>query len=223
MRANDTAVVQGSEFPDYLTPWPLADALEREFGFDVDLAADQQSAITDLWLGPGSPLGEEDALACSWNALAHESGDTGKLYSLLTGFLNPPWSRERKMPIEPWLKKALAEAEAGFTTVMIVPHRPDTRWWLLIQHAAEIREIPHRVKYLLPPAAFDARNRLRLANGKKALKGKLISEGGRDAIETSGAGFPTAVVVWRPQPGVIGPALPRRVRWDYLNRTTRAV
>jgi hypothetical protein len=216
MRENDTAVVQGSEFPDYLTPYPLAGALCEELHVEIDLAADAASSVVEPYLGPGSDIAE-DALQAPWHAI----GPVGIGMPYRTGFLNPPWSRERKMPIEPWLKKAVHEAACGFTTVMVVPHRPDTRWWRLTQHAVEIREIPHRVKYLLPPAAFDARNRLRLANGKKALKGKLISDGGRDAIETSGAGFPTAIVVFRPQPGIIGPALPRRVLWDYLSRTRR--
>lgn len=212
MKANDEAVVHGSDFPDYLTPWDMVQALRDEFRFDLDLAADANSSIVHRWLGPDGLV--DDALAHDWYSMISAG------YGM--GFLNPPWSRERKMPIEPWLKKAVEEANHGFTTVMVVPHRPDTRWWRLTQHAAEIREIPHRVKYLLPPSAFLARNAEREAAGKTPLKGKLVHHGCREAYETSGAGFPTALLLFRPQPGIIAPALPRRVTWDYLKHTKRS-
>lgn len=219
MRANDAAVTQSSEFPDWMTPWPLVAAVLEEFnrsGRMIDLAADEKSAITNRWLGPKSKFAD-DALTFAWSDLV------GWAHASDTGWLNAPWSREMKMPIDPWIRKAVEEAALGFTTVTIVPHRPDTRWWRLAHHAQEIREIPHRVKFVLPPAAFEARNRRREAEGKTPLKGKSKTDGGgRDIVELSGAGFPSVILVFRPQPGIVGPALPRRVVWDYLKRTKGA-
>lgn len=217
MRANDTAVVQGSDFPDWITPYDLRAALMDEFRFDVDLAANAANSIVESWLGPGSNLGHDDALTTAWHDVYDEPDDRH-----LVGFLNPPFSREMRMPLDPWVKKCWLEAQAGFATVALLPHRPDTRWWRLTQHAAEIREIPHRVPFLLPVEVFEARNALRLAQEKKPIKGKIVQDGVTKAVRTNGAGFPSAVVIWRPQPGVIAPALPRRVLWDYLNRTKRA-
>lgn len=93
--------------------------------------------------------------------------------------------------IAAFLAKFAQEAEAGFTTVALTPCTPDTRWWQLTQHASEIREIPHRVGYL------------------KA-----------DGVTKTGAMFASAVLVFRPQPGVLR-GQPRRVVWDYPRETRR--
>lgn len=90
--------------------------------------------------------------------------------------------------IRQFLLKAALEARAGFTTVALVPYTPDTRWWRLTDSAAEIRDIPHRIPYL------------------KA-----------DGVTKTGAMFPSAVVVFRPQPGLINPT-PRHVLWSYRHR-----
>lgn len=71
----------------------------------------------------------------------------------------------------------------------LVPYTPDTRWWQHTQQAAEIREIPHRVPYLRA-----------------------------DGVTKTGAMFASAIVVWRPQPGIVR-GDPRRVVWTYCERT----
>ena len=84
-------------------------------------------------------------------------------------FMNPPFSRKLKKPIDPWLAKAV-DASKITTVYGLIPSRTDTKWFHRYIHgvAAEVRFIPHRVAFLL--------------NGKKMV----------------GAGFPSIVVVWRP-------------------------
>lgn len=153
------------------TPRACFDALHAEFGFVVDLAADTENHLCDVWLGPGSALGE-DALTVKW----------AQTFGRGPGFLNPPYSTER---IKRFLDKALRASRHGFTTVALVPYTPDTRWWHFVEQSAEIRSMPHRVPYL------------------KA-----------DGVTKTGAMFPSAVVIFRPQPGVVK-GDPRRVVWSW--------
>jgi hypothetical protein len=88
-----------------------------------------------------------------------------------------------------------------------VPHRPSERYWKHTRSAVEIRQIPHRVRYWLPVDELAAINAQRALEGRKAIK------------TGSNAGFPTAVVIWRPQPGIIQPATPRVVTWTYRGAT----
>lgn len=83
------------------------------------------------------------------------------------------------------MRKAAEEARHGFTTVALVKYDPSTLWWGATRSAVEIREIPGRVPFL------------------KA-----------DGTSAAGAMFPSAVVVFRPQPGVMR-AQPRRVTWTW--------
>lgn len=83
------------------------------------------------------------------------------------------------------MAKVVASLENGFTLVTVTPYTPDTVWWQAMQEATEIREIPHRVGYL------------------KA-----------DGVTSAHAMFPSAIGVFRPQPGILR-GEPRRVVWDY--------
>jgi len=90
------------------TPQKLFDALNAEFHFDLDCAADSRNHKCDLWLGEGGI--EFDALEADWGGC--------------TGFLNPPYSL-----CGAFVKKARAEADKGATVVMLLPVRSDTKWW----------------------------------------------------------------------------------------------
>lgn len=155
------------------TPRDLFLALHAEFGFQVDLAADATNRLLARWLGPGGLA--PDALRADWT-------DYGR-----RGWLNPPYSTEL---IARFCGKALTEAGRGFTTVALLPYTPSTRWWACTHDAAEIRELPARVKYL------------------KA-----------DGATPASAMFPSAVVIWRPQPGVLR-GEPRRVLWTHRKDDT---
>lgn len=143
-------------------------ALHAEFNFDLDLAANRENSLCRLWFGPESPL-TDDALTTVWTDFDR-------------GFLNPPYSQGQ---IARFLGKAILEMTRGFTTVALLPDTHDTHWYRLLDAAAEIRRIPHRVKYL------------------KA-----------DGVTAAGAMFPSCVAVFRPQPGVRDPR-PRIVTWSY--------
>jgi len=110
-------------------------------------------------------------------------------------FLNPPFARKNAkkgidgFPIEPWIKKSWKESlEGGATGVLLVPARMDTKWfhrWVMGK-AEEIRLIPHRVVFWL-----------------------------NEIESSSGAGFPSMVVVYRP-PGGFTYRPTRLSVWNYL-------
>ena len=82
------------------------DALDAEFGFDLDCAAANHRCARGL--GPnGDPA---DARAVPWGR------------DSMCG-LSPPYSRVRA-----FIEKAAQEAQRGCTVVAIVPARTDTRW-----------------------------------------------------------------------------------------------
>lgn len=88
------------------TPPAVFLKLHDEFGFDIDLFADAERALHDVWFGPGSARAE-DALAAKWSAYGG------------TGFWNPPYGRFLKRV----LQKAEIEARMGFRSVGLIPLR----------------------------------------------------------------------------------------------------
>jgi phage N-6-adenine-methyltransferase len=90
------------------TPPLLYAAIEARYGpFELDLFADSARHLTDTWFGPGSPMGEEDALIADWLAYGR------------SGFGNPPYGRF----IVYALDKAKRAAERGFYSVLLLPFR----------------------------------------------------------------------------------------------------
>jgi len=112
------------------TPLPLFAALDAEFSFDLDLAADATNALCRRWLGPGGRA--EDALAARW-------ADHGRV-----GFLNMPYSSDLILRF----MAAVAQHGQDMTIVALHPHDSSVGWWRYTRHAVEIREMPHRVPYL---------------------------------------------------------------------------
>jgi phage N-6-adenine-methyltransferase len=157
--------------------WRTPDALWRElhdeFRFDIDLAALVETSKLDACFAPDHPTPHmRCALSAQWLCAFRR-----------VGFCNPPYSN-----IEPFVAKAVDEASRrnGFTSVFLLPYSPDVRWWSHVEHAVEIRRIPHRVRFLL-----------------------------RDGRPLGSPTFPSCVVVFRPQPGIVQPSPPRHVTWDY--------
>lgn len=184
-------VVHSSIYADYQTPIALFSLLDDEFRFDLDLAANSENHLFSRYFGPGSILAE-DAFAVEWHAFGR------------VGFVNPPYSRADKLSCDPWTRRAEQEARLGFTTVALLPVRTDTRWWnKYVMEADEIRTIPHRVAFTVPMHVLAAHNDTRLANGKAPLK------------KLAGAGFPSAVVIWRPRIGIVRHSGPLLRTWDY--------
>lgn len=199
MIEHDRQILGKSEDPNWRTPQALVDLLFREFPIAIDLAAGPTDAVCGLWLGPGSSgFGETDttdALVFSeWAAFIPE-------YSY--GFLNPPYSRKLKMPIEPWIERCWKTAEQGRGVVAVLPAAVQTVWWqdyvwggygrggkkaeyFKTYPADEIRHFPHRISFLRP-----------------------------DGEPASNANVNTAVVIWRPPRPFVGPWTPHVRYWSY--------
>ena len=121
------------------TPPALFAALDAEFGFDIDLAANAENHLCPRWLGPGGLA--EDALAVRW-------ADYGRV-----GFLNCPYSMDLIRRFMPYA----ARQGHDMTIVSLTPHDSSTIWWdQSMRWAVEIRELPHRVPYLRADGASKA-------------------------------------------------------------------
>lgn len=201
MPSQSFTVTHSSAYPNWRTENALFDALDDEFRFVLDAAATEANAKVPKFFGPGSRIvdaddeGTEDALAVkNWSSYAF-----GRPI-----FINPPSSREDGVSIGPFVEKCDEQArDFGATIVAVVPHKTSSSWWKFIRRAVEIREIPYRVRYWIPDDELATVNAAREAAGKKAIR------------SGDSAGFDSAVVIWRPQPGVLQPATPRVVTWAY--------
>jgi site-specific DNA-methyltransferase (adenine-specific) len=114
-----------SKRQDWGTPQALFDALDAEFGFDLDAAASPENAKCERYLS-------EDALSVDWHALGNRI------------WLNPPYGRE----IGKWIEKAYLESVAGACVVCLTFARTDTQWWhRWALRAAEVRLIEGRITF----------------------------------------------------------------------------
>lgn len=194
-------IVHSSEDPNWRTPQVFYDALNRVFGFELDCAADPDTALHECWFGPGSPYGE-DALAIPWNEFEGERPGWC--------FLNPPYSRKvyratknPAMLIENWARKCFVEAQRGCTVVGLFPFSPQTEWYRqwVMGHA-----IPPRTEFGTW-SGFAASEVWRLPHRVSFLRS--------DGTEADNAGHNVVVVIWRPDPGFVGPWVPAERYWSY--------
>jgi site-specific DNA-methyltransferase (adenine-specific) len=114
-----------STTPEWATPQDFYDALDREFGFTLDVAASADNAKCDRYFTEA-----EDGLSQEW--------------APAVCWMNPPYGRT----IEYWVAKAAIEAARGATVVGLVPSRTDTRWWhSWVMPMAEIRYVKGRIRF----------------------------------------------------------------------------
>ena len=114
----------GPSRQDWRTPSHLFADLNREFGFDIDLAASPDNALCRRYYTEA-----DDALRQPWAPWAC--------------YLNPPYAR-----LYPWVQKAYDESRKGATVVMLLPASTDTRWYHdIIQPHAEVRFLRGRLKF----------------------------------------------------------------------------
>lgn len=114
-----------SNSDEWETPQALFDALDAEFGFDMDVAASHENHKKDTYYTI-----EDDGLAQPW---CH------------TNWCNPPYSQ-----IALWVEKAALERLNGNTTVMLIPSRTDTKWFhahIYQKQGVEIRFIKGRLRF----------------------------------------------------------------------------
>ena len=118
------AVHFSSRSDEWETPRWLFDALNAEFGFDLDPCCNRENAKCPRFFTK-----EADGLRQPW-------GDS-------TGFMNPPYGRS----IGRWMRKAYESAQDGATVVCLIPARTDTQYWHRYAMKGEIRLIRGRIKF----------------------------------------------------------------------------
>ena len=108
------------------TPPEIFEPINKEFGFTLDVCAIAENTKCEKYFTP-----EMDGLKQSWeNEIC---------------WCNPPYGNA----VPKWCKKAIAEAENGATTVLLIPCKTNTNWWHdLVIAKAEIRFLRGRVKFI---------------------------------------------------------------------------
>lgn len=117
----------------WMTPPEIFDPLMDEFKFDLDAAADSETARHPRFLTDSLTLDD-------W---------PGERI-----WLNPPYGRK----LEPFVRKASAEAAKGKLVVALIPFRCRAAWWheCVIGRAAEVRCIRKRVRFMRPDGSRGA-------------------------------------------------------------------
>jgi len=107
------------------TPQETFDALDREFNFTLDAAADETNHKCERFFSA-----DEDGLKMDWGGQRV--------------FCNPPYSN-----IKEWVKKCYEEAlKPNTIVVLLIPARTDTRYFHdYIIHRSEIRFIKGRLRF----------------------------------------------------------------------------
>lgn len=88
---------------DWTTPKDLFNALNEEFGFTLDLAADEDNALCPAWFDA-----QDNGLAQRW---------TG------TCFLNPPYG-DPSTPLRAWVRKAFEDTRVDSELVVVALRPP---------------------------------------------------------------------------------------------------
>lgn len=109
----------------YQTPLSLFQSLDKEFNFNVDVAASSENSLVYSYFDE-----ETNGLIYDW--------------SRLTCWCNPPYSN-----IMPWVEKAAKESKKGATVVMLVPADPSVKWFKRAWETAnEVRFINGRISFI---------------------------------------------------------------------------
>lgn len=123
MSSKNTIVHFSSERRDWETPNHVFEGLDAEFGFELDVCANDSNAKCRRYFTP-----ERDGLEQVWEGVC---------------WMNPPYGRQ----IEHWMAKAYASARAGALVVCLVPARTDTRWWHRYATRGEVRFLRGRLRF----------------------------------------------------------------------------
>lgn len=131
------------------TPQYLFDELNQEFGFTVDVCAEEWNHKCPVYFSP-----DQDGLQQLW---------TG------TCWMNPPYGKE----ISKWVEKAYLAACQGTTVVCLVPARTETAWFQDYCLKGEVRFVRGRIHYTDPKGKS---GRPRFGNAVVIFRGNAVSE-----------------------------------------------
>lgn len=109
---------------EWATPGYVFEPLNLEFGFTLDVCADESNHKVYKFFSK-----KEDGLKQDWTKDVC--------------WMNPPYGRS----IGKWIKKAVETARGGGIVVALLPARTDTRWWRDVMQASELRFISGRVRF----------------------------------------------------------------------------
>ena len=115
---------------EWRTPQYIFDWLDREFHFDVDVAATAENTKCHIFM--------KDGLVSPWVSSVFSKPPTC--------WMNPPYSNPKA-----WLKKAYEESLQGCTVVSLIPGDTSTEWFHdLVWGKAEVRIIKGRINFINP-------------------------------------------------------------------------
>lgn len=121
-----------SDKMDWCTPTAFFNALDNRFNFTLDAAATEANSKCVEWFDESC-----DTFQQCWHV------DVGSVW------LNPPYGRG----LFKWVTKACREAAIGSKVVMLVPARPDTRWFAAAyEQATEVWFVRGRLRFGGAPA-----------------------------------------------------------------------
>ena len=119
-----------SKKDSWRTPLYFFDALNKEFGFDVDLCASKENKLCLDYFSE-----DRSAIDFEWNF--H--------YTSAVCFLNPPYSQTQV-----WMERAAQQAKLhNITVVALVNANTDTKWFAdAVESSNEIRLITGRIGFI---------------------------------------------------------------------------
>lgn len=143
------------EKEDWGTPQWLFDALDKEFGFTLDVCASDENAKCDRY---------------------YTIKDSGLLKDWKTNvcWCNPPYGPKQTGL---WFHKAYAAAQAGATVVVLAPARTDTRWFHEYAMKGELRFLRGRLTFEGAPSTAPFPSLLSVFRPKEF---RLVSYGPHD-------------------------------------------
>jgi len=115
-----------SENQKWATPQKFFDRLNEAFDFKLDPCCVKETAKCKIYYTP-----KENGLIQDW-------------YKIGNSFVNPPFSRELCL----WVKKCYEESQKGITVVLLIPARPDTKYWHDYIFKGKILFVKGRLKFV---------------------------------------------------------------------------
>ena len=117
------AQLMSSQTDNWSTPQHLFDELNAEFGFTMDVCANDANHKCAQYFTE-----VEDGLSKEWSGVC---------------WMNPPYGKN----IGLWVKKAYDSSTKGATVVCLLPARTDTKWFHAYCLHGELRWIKGRLKF----------------------------------------------------------------------------